>query len=58
MRCLLREAHQTDVRVDYLFVGLSEAGNQDIAHMSQQSYDEKMRRWQNWIGQRASGKAR
>jgi hypothetical protein len=48
---------QAEVRVTYAFVGLSEAGNQDIAAMSPQSYDEKMRRWQVWIQQYFSGRA-
>src|SRR3990170_1901982 len=45
------------VRVTYLFVGLSEVGNQDIAAMSQTSYEEKMRRWQDWIHRHLSGTA-
>ncbi len=48
---------QTTVRVKYSFVGLSEAGNQDIAAMSAQSYEEKMRRWQEWINRHLSGQA-
>jgi hypothetical protein len=48
---------QTEVRVTYTFIGLSEAGNQDIAAMSPQSYEEKMRRWQEWIQRYLSGKA-
>jgi hypothetical protein len=40
---------QTDVRVVYRFVGLSEAGNREIEAMSAQSYEEKMKRWQGWI---------
>ena len=49
VRCASRAPDQTDVRVTYTFVGLSEVGNQDIAAMSQQAYEEKMRRWQGWI---------
>jgi hypothetical protein len=37
------------VTVAYTFVGLSDGGNQEIAAMTQQAYDEKMGRWQNWI---------
>lgn len=40
---------QTEVRVTYAFVGLSDSGNQEIAAMSAQSYEEKMNRWQSWI---------
>lgn len=47
--CAANGAGGTDVRVTYTFVGLSEIGNQDIAAMSQQAYEEKMRRWQAWI---------
>jgi hypothetical protein len=46
---------QTEVRVTYLFVGLSEVGNQDIAAMSPQSFEDKMRRWQEWIRRHLSG---
>lgn len=33
----------------YSFVGLSEAGNNEIETMSQRAYDEKMRRWSDWL---------
>jgi hypothetical protein len=49
VRCRPHAGLQTEVRVTYIFVGLSEAGNQEIAAMSPQSYDDKMRRWQQWI---------
>ena len=35
-------ASHTEVRVTYTFVGLSDAGNQDIDAMSPQDYEEKM----------------
>lgn len=41
----------TDVEVRYSFVGLSETGNADIAGMSAAAYEEKMRRWERWIGE-------
>jgi hypothetical protein len=47
--CSLRSVAETDVRVTYTFVGLSDVGNQDIAAMSPQAYQEKMTRWQAWI---------
>ena len=49
VRCSDPAGNGTDVRVTYTFVGLSESGNQDIAAMSAQAYEEKMRRWQDWI---------
>jgi hypothetical protein len=47
--CSARGGGETDVRVSYAFVGLSPAGNEDIAGMSRESYEEKMRWWQGWI---------
>jgi hypothetical protein len=32
-----------------MFTARSDVGNQDIAAMSPQAYEEKMRRWQGWI---------
>ena len=55
VQCSAHDGLQTMVHVRYTFVGLSEAGNQDIAAMSAQSYEEKMRRWQDWINQHLSG---
>jgi hypothetical protein len=49
VRCTASAERQTDVRVIYTFIGLSETGNQDIAAMSSEAYVEKMRRWQGWI---------
>jgi hypothetical protein len=40
---------QTEVRVTYTFIGLSDVGNQDIAALSQPAYEEKMARWKGWI---------
>ena len=57
VHCCPHASLQTEVRVTYIFVGLSEAGNQDIAAMSPQSYAEKMRRWQEWIHRHLSGEA-
>ena len=41
---------QTEVRVSYVFLGLSSDGNADIAAMSAEAYAEKMARWTRWIG--------
>jgi hypothetical protein len=49
VRCRELPEQKTGVTVAYTFVGLSDGGNQEIAAMTQQAYDEKMRRWQNWI---------
>lgn len=56
VHCGSRAGVQTEVRVTYTFVGLSEAGNQDIAAMSEQSYAEKMGRWQEWIHRSLAGR--
>jgi hypothetical protein len=49
VRCSSASGNRTDVRVTYTFVGLSEAGNEDIAAMSDEAYREKMGRWEDWI---------
>ncbi|HET7291676.1 MAG TPA: hypothetical protein VFM88_04565 [Vicinamibacteria bacterium] len=45
---------RTEVRVLYAFVGLSDTGNREIAAMSAQAYEEKMRRWKGWIDRHLS----
>lgn len=55
VQCLEAAGTQTEVRVTYSFVGLSEVGNRDIAAMSPEAYEEKMRRWQGWIEKHISG---
>lgn len=37
------------VLIAYSFVGLSDDGNNDIESMSQRAYDEKMKRWSDWL---------
>ena len=54
--CSARGEGETDVRVSYAFVGLSPAGNEDIARMSAAAYEEKMRRWQAWIAAHLAGR--
>lgn len=49
VNCRASADMQTEVRVTYTFVGLSESGNQEIAAMSAQLYEEKMNRWLGWI---------
>jgi hypothetical protein len=49
VRCSAAAGGQTEVRVTYTFVGLSDTGNQDIAAMSEAAYRDKMERWQGWI---------
>lgn len=49
VRCRAEGPRKTEVSVEYLFVGLSDAGNEDIAAMSSTLYEEKMRRWREWI---------
>jgi hypothetical protein len=55
VRCCGQGDAATDVRVAYTFVGLSEAGNREIAAMSAQAFEEKMLRWRNWIRRHLSG---
>ena len=52
VRCSASAGGGTDVQVTYTFVGLSDVGNQDIAAMSQQAYEEKLGRWKGWIEER------
>jgi hypothetical protein len=49
VRCRGEGASHTEVSVGYVFVGLSDVGNQDIAAMSREPYRQKMERWQRWI---------
>jgi hypothetical protein len=49
VQCQAVDREQTDVRVAYGFVGLSDAGNREIAGMSGAAYEQKMKRWQGWI---------
>ena len=55
VQCRAEDATRTAVRVTYTFVGLSEAGNREIAAMSGAAFEEKMRRWQGWIDGHLSG---
>lgn len=41
--------HGSEVSVSYAFVGLSDSGNEEIEAMSQAAYDEKLRRWSQWL---------
>jgi hypothetical protein len=56
VRCRAAGLRQTEVGVAYTFVGLSEAGDRDIAAMSPAAYEEKMKRWQGWIDRHLSGR--
>ena len=50
VHCVARDFTHTDVAVSYSFVGLSDDGNRDIAAMSPSAFQDKMKRWQGWIG--------
>jgi len=50
VHCRALGAAQTEAGVGYTFVGLSEPGNREIAAMSETAFDEKMKRWEKWIG--------
>jgi hypothetical protein len=52
VRCRPGAGGGTEVRVAYAFIGLSGAGNDQIAAMTIEAYEEKMRRWQEWIAAR------
>ena len=54
VQCRAQAAGQTEVAVTYTFVGLSDAGNRDIAAMSQTAYEKKMQQWQEWIARSAA----
>ena len=47
--CIAGANGETQVATTYFFVGLSPAGNADIALMTKELYVEKMRRWERWI---------
>jgi hypothetical protein len=47
--CSVRSSRQTRVAVRYLFVGLSDVGNRQIALMTPGAHAERMRKWQGWI---------
>ena len=49
--CSARSAWETDVRVTYVFVGLSESGSREITLMTAEAHAERMSRWQDWISQ-------
>jgi hypothetical protein len=52
VRCTPLGERQTQVATAYTFIGLSPAGNVEIAHMSAAAYDDKMKRWEGWIRER------
>jgi hypothetical protein len=49
--CSVRSRQVTDVRVTYMFIGLSDVGNEEIASMSPDAHAERMLKWQGWIAQ-------
>jgi hypothetical protein len=49
VHCQARDLARTDARVTYTFVGLSDGGNREISAMSDTAFEEKMKRWQEWI---------
>jgi hypothetical protein len=49
VKCFQRATEKTEVTVSYLFVGLSEAGNAEIAEMTNESFARKMEQWKRWI---------
>jgi predicted GIY-YIG superfamily endonuclease len=49
VRCSAIAGQVTRVSASYEFIGLSDKGNSEIAAMTQDSYNEKMKRWAGWI---------
>jgi hypothetical protein len=49
VRCSAAAEGRAEVRVTYAFVGLSEGGNAEIALMTREDYEGKMKRWKGWI---------
>jgi hypothetical protein len=49
VRCSPAGLNQTDAATEYEFIGLSEAGNAEIAAMDDAGYASKMERWATWI---------
>lgn len=48
--CAAAHDAPTSVSVSYSFLGLSREGSDEILAMTDAEYEEKMRRWQRWIG--------
>jgi hypothetical protein len=53
VRCSALPAQRTGVEVRYGYVGLSDAGNAEIAIMTPEAFALKMARWKEWIEARA-----
>jgi len=53
--CRPISATQTQVQTSYQFIGLSDAGNSEIAAMTDTEYRMKMARWQDWINRHLEG---
>ena len=49
VECTAVDKELTRGATSYEFIGLSEAGNAEIACMTQESYGQKMERWSAWI---------
>jgi hypothetical protein len=49
VQCAPAGRAETTASITYEYVGLSETGNDDIAAMTEDGYDEKMARWRSWI---------
>jgi hypothetical protein len=56
VKCEESHAATTEVSVEYVYVGLSSAGNVEIAAMTAEAYSQKMDRWKQWIIERALSK--
>jgi len=49
VRCAVAPGSRVSVATEYHFTGLSDAGNADIAQMSDEAYAAKMERWRVWV---------
>lgn len=56
--CTALTDRRTEAKVSYEFIGLTEAGNSEIAAMTQAGYAEKMEQWRKWINEYLSRRSK
>jgi hypothetical protein len=49
VRCTVTSSLETRVEVTYRYVGLTAAGNDEIASMTSEAHAARMARWRGWI---------
>ncbi len=55
VRCCPSGQQQTEVTVSYCHVGLSEAGNRELAAMSPDAHRQRLQKWSRWIRTHLAG---